>query len=565
MVFEQFEYKRPDYEKIKAKMIELLEKLRESSCAGEAIYYAVEIDKIRRNYVSMKKLSGLLFSIDLTNASYVEENDYFDEYWPLFNELDSKFYKEILDSKFVNEFEGFYGKQFIKLISCTVATIDESILGELQDEMKFISKNFRTKTNAEIEFQGKKHNLSTLSGYLTADDRRVRKEASEAFYGFFESVEDDIENTYDNLVKIRDKKAKKLGYANFIEMGYNEMQRTCYDQDMVKCFRDEVLKYMTPLSEKLIKRQMKRLGVTSLPYYDEGVKFATGNPRPFGTNVEILETARKMYEEMSPETGEYFNYMLDTHLVDVLPRKGKEGSGFETYIGNYRAPFLFANFNGTSEDISLVTHEAGHAFQFYMSRNIDSPELVGPTMESAEIHSISMEMFTLPYMERFFGKKGANKYRFLLIENALQKVPYCALVDEFQHLVYANPEASNADRRKMWRDTEKKYVPYRDYEDNSFLESGTWWFKQGHPFFRPFYFIDYGLAGVCALQFLIKMEKDLKSAWHDYIELCKLGGSRSFLDLLQVAKLDSPFEKGTIKSVAEHIEEYLYKIDDMSL
>lgn len=565
MVFEQFEYRRPDYERIKAEMEKLFEKLRRSTSVGEAIRCSVDIDKIRREYMSMKKLSGLLFSIDLNNRSYVEENDYFDDYWPYYKELNARYYKEILASKFLEEFKAFYGEQFIKLMECTIGAIDESILDELQEEQKLISANFCLKTNAEIEFRGEKHNLSTLSGYLTDSDRQTRKEASDAFYGFYESAADEIETTFDNLVKVRDKKAKKMGYESFTEMGYNEMQRTDYDKNMVACFREEVRQYMTPLAEKLIKRQMKRLGVSSLPYYDETVKFASGNPLPKGTSDEILQTARKMYEDMSPETGEYFNYMMDTHLIDVLPRRGKEGSGFESYIDVYRAPFLFANFNGTSDDITLMTHEAGHCFQSYMSRNIDTPELVCATMETSEIHSMSMELFTMPQVDRFFGKEGADKYRFSLIERAVQKIPYCAVVDEFQHLVYANPKATKSERRKMWRDTERKYLPYKDYTGSPFLESGTWWFQQGHPFFRPFYYIDYGLAQTCALAFLVKMGKDYESAWKDYIELCKLGGTRSFQNLLKVAGIASPFEKGMVKSVAEYVEKYLDEIDDMSM
>lgn len=278
-----------------------------------------------------------------------------------------------------------------------------------------------------------------------------------------------------------------------------------------------------------------------------------------------MQTAKGMYEDMSNETGEYFNYMLDTHLIDVMPRPGKEGSGFSSHIDVYRAPFLFANFNGTADDIKLVTHEAGHAFQSYMSRDIDTPELVGATMETAEIHSMSMELFTLPYMERFFGGKGAEKYRFSLVESAIKTVPYCCVVDEFQHLVYDKPEAAKAERRVMWRETERKYQPYKDYSGSPFLESGTWWLRQGHPFFRPFYYIDYGLAQTCALEFLMRMEEDYEAAWHDYVELCKLGGTRSFLSLLKVAGIASPFEKGTVKAVAEYVEKYLDGIDDAAI
>lgn len=566
MVFEEFDYKRPDYEQTKKDMESLLCELRNSGSAGEAIRKAVEIDKIRMNYHSMKDLSGLQFSIDLNNASYVAENDYFDDYWPYFKELDSKFYSEILNSKYLEDFRGFYGDQFIKLIACRLRVVDERILEQLQEEARLVSFNFRTKTNAEIEFRGQKLNLSALSGYLDSPDPELRREASDAFYGFYQSVEDDIESCYDGLVKVRDEKAKKLGYPCFTPMGYDEMTRTDYNEEMVAVFREEVEKYMTPLAQKLIERQKKRLGVTKLPFYDETVKFADGNPRPKGDYHDLLREAKAMYKEISPETDEYFNYMLDNHLIDVLPRKGKEGGAFEQYIGNERAPFLFANCNGSADDVKLVTHEAGHAFQFYMSRDFDSYEAVQPTMEAAEVHALSMEMFVLPYVDRFFDSaRDADKYRFMLLESKVQKVPYCCVVDEFQHNVYNNPQANRMQRREMWRSLEKKYLPHRDYTGSEFLESGTWWFQQGHPFFRPFYFIDYGLAEICSLEFFERMKQDYSSAWRDYVKMCRLGGTLSFTELLKVAKIDSPFERGTIKRVAEFTEEYLSGIDDTSL
>ncbi len=564
MKFEYFEYKRPDYEQVKAELEQWFARLSASRSAGEAIRCAVEIDKIRQNYISMKNLSGLQFSIDTTNPDYVRENDYFDEYWPYYKELNARYYQELLRSPQLDALRDFYGEQFIRLAECTVRTIDERILPELQEEAKLVSASFKFKTDAIVEFRGEKMNLSVLSGYMLSDDAATRAEAAKAYYGYFESIQDTVDDIYDKLVKVRDKKAKKLGYKNFVEMGYNEMTRTDYDAEMVARFREQVKEHIVPVVGRLIERQKKRLGVTELPYYDEPIRFLSGNARPFGTPDEILAQAKGMYADMSPETGEYFRYMLDNDLIDVLPRPGKEGSGFCSYIGTYRAPFLFANFNGTSGDVNLMTHEAGHAFQHYMSRNIDTPELTCATMETAEIHSMSMELFTLPYMERFFGPQ-ADKYRFAQVEAAIEFVPYGVAVDEFQHMVYARPEATPAERRAMWREVEKKYLPHRQYKDNAFLESGTWWFKQGHVFFRPFYYIDYALAQVCAFGFLKAMTEDYEKAWRNYIELCKLGGTQGFVSLLRTVGIDSPFEEGVVKSAVEYAERYLDGFDDMSL
>ena len=161
--------------------------------------------------------------------------------------------------------------------------------------------------------------------------------------------------------------------------------------------------------------------------------------------------------------------------------KGKQSGGYCTYISEYGAPFIFSNFNGTSGDIDVLTHEAGHAFQVYESRGFEVPEYGFPTYEACEIHSMSMEFFTWPWMDRFFEDE-ADKYRFDHLASGLIFIPYGVTVDEFQHFVYENPDATPAERKQAWREIERKYLPHRNYDDNAYLEQGGFWHKQGHIF-----------------------------------------------------------------------------------
>ena len=227
-------------------------------------------------------------------------------------------------------------------------------------------------------------------------------------------------------------------------------------------------------------------------------------------------------------------------------------------------PFIFSNFNGTSGDIDVLTHEAGHAFQVYCSKDYQIPEYHWPTYEACEIHSMSMEFFTWPWMELFF-KEDTAKYRFTHLSEALLFIPYGVTVDEFQHFVYAHPEASPQDRKAAWREIEKKYLPHRDYEDNDYLERGGYWHQQGHIFGDPFYYIDYTLAQICAFQFWKRSRENRETAWADYLRLCQAGGSQSFLELVGLANLISPFEDGCIASVVKVIEDWLDGVDDSEL
>ena len=256
--------------------------------------------------------------------------------------------------------------------------------------------------------------------------------------------------------------------------------------------------------------------------------------------------------------------MVDRELMDLVSKKGKQSGGYCTFISKYESPFIFSNFNGTSGDIDVLTHEAGHAFQVYSSRHYQVPEYLWPTYESAEIHSMSMEFFTWPWMDNFF-KEDTEKYHFDHLSSALLFIPYGVSVDEFQHFVYENPDATPEERKRAWREIEKKYLPHRQYPDNEYLERGGFWHKQGYIFQASFFYIDYTLAQICAFQFWKKMNEDREAAWADYLRLCQAGGSRSFTGLVELAGLQSPFKDGTVASVIGVIENWLNSVDDKAL
>ena len=256
--------------------------------------------------------------------------------------------------------------------------------------------------------------------------------------------------------------------------------------------------------------------------------------------------------------------MTERDLFDVEAKKGKEGGGYCTYINDYKAPFIFSNFNGTQGDVEVLTHEAGHAFQVYSSRDVIVPEYIWPTYEAAEIHSMSMEFFTYPWMELFF-EEDTDEFKFSHVSGALEFLPYGVAIDEFQHVVYENPELTPEERRNEWKKIEQKYLPETDYDGIEPLIHGSLWHRQGHVFASPFYYIDYTLAQVCALQFWKRANEDFDSAWNDYLTICKLGGSLPFGEIVKSANLLSPFEDGTLESIVSHVKDFLNSIDDKNL
>ncbi|MCG7346066.1 M3 family oligoendopeptidase [Sporosarcina sp. ACRSL] len=562
--FEEYQYKRPDMDLIKKEFYGLLEQFRSANSFEEQNSIIEKLNAIGRNYSTQSNIMYIRSSIDTNDEFYQKEREYFDEIGPEFQELSTAFYKELVVTPYRKELEEKWGTQLFALADNAIKSFSPEVLPLLQQENKLTSEYAKLVASAQIEFDGKTLTLPQLGPYAESTDRGVRKSAMEAAYTFYAENGDTFDRIYDDLVKVRHEIATKLGFKNFVELGYARMNRIGYDADMVKNFRDQVRDYIVPLASKLYERQAERIGVDKLKFYDQSLNFLSGNATPKGTPEWIIENGKKMYAELSPETNEFFKYMTDKHLLDLEAKKGKETGGYCTFIDDYDSPFIFSNFNGTSGDIDVLTHEAGHAFQVYSSRNIGIPEYVWPTHEGAEIHSMSMEFFTWPWMELFF-KEDTEKYKFAHLSSGLLFLPYGVAVDEFQHVVYENPEMTPAERKAEWKRIEKTYLPMRDYDGNPYLEAGSIWQRQSHIYEVPFYYIDYTLAQICAFQFWKRSFEDREAAWKDYLHLCKLGGSKPFTELVKEANLISPFEDGCVESVVGTIEAWLNSVDDKAL
>ena len=564
MKFNEYKYEHLDLEKIKKIFSELIESFEKAENVEGQITAFDKIIKLRNHIETMQTLVSVRHSIDTNDEFYDKENEYMDEISPILFGFTNDFYKALVNSKFKDELVQKYGKFLFDLAENTLKTFSPEIIPDAQEENRLSSKYSKLIASAKIDFDGKELNLSQMVPYTQSKDRNVRIEAAKKVAQFFAENQDEFDNIYDSLVKVRTRMAQKMGYKNFVEFGYKQLSRLEYDAKMVEGYRKQVLENIVPLHTELRERQGKRLGVDKLKFYDEAIKFNSGNADPHGSPEWILNNGKTMYKELSKETDEFFTFMTENNLLDLLSKKGKMSGGYCTYIPEHKAPFIFANFNGTSHDIDVLTHEAGHAFQVYQSRGFEVPEYLWPSYEACEIHSMSMEFLTWPWMELFF-ENDTDKYKFIHLSEALLFIPYGVTVDEFQHWVYENPETTPKERREKWIEIEKKYLPTRDYGEVEELKNGIFWFRQGHIFSSPFYYIDYTLAQVCAFQFWIKSRENREKAWQDYLNLCKLGGSKPFFELMKSANLKNPFEEGTLAIVIPKIKEYLDNVDDMNL
>lgn len=555
--FCEMQYVRPDGEALLQKIREATMQLRDSGDFETAKTIFGSVQEEATHFETMSSLAYVRNTINTKDAFYEKEMEYLFGIQPRLNVEMKAFHEVLLASAFLADFEKELGELYIQQIKADIRLTDACNV-ELQVKESMLKQEYsKTAAAPTTQFHGEELNFYGLLKKMQSDDRPIRKEAMEAWAALYESISEKLDSIYTELMKLRLQMAENLGFSSYEEMVFLKMGRYTYTPEDLAVFRRQVCEYVVPICEKLFENQRQRLGIDTLHYYDESIVFSDGNAMPIGTTQELLEKAGKMYREISKETGDFFDFMLAYDLFDLETRNGKQQGGYCTTFPDYKAPLIFSNFNGTDADIDVLTHEAGHSFEAYEAmRRIPLTEQTFSTSEVAEIHSMSMEFFTYPWMELFFGEH-AEKYRKSHLWDALECVPYMACVDEFQHRVYEEKLFDAMERRKVWSELEKKYMPWRDYDGNIFLENGGFWMQKQHIFMEPFYYIDYALARFGSLEYYGHMMQDYQSAWEDYYHLCCAGGSRSYPELLKIGNLSSPLEEGTVKKILDSIEEYI--------
>lgn len=553
MRFNDMPYERIDFAKVESNIKELMKEFNEAKSGEEQFAIHQKYYKITNRVETMMTLAHIRFDIDTKDEFYEKEQAYYDEKSPIYENLVLEYQKKLYESPYRDYLETKIGPVAFKNMELAQKSMCEKIIPLMQEENNLVLAYNKLLAGAKIEFDGKELNISLMRPYMIHEDREIRRAANEKVSAYFEENAAELDDIYDKLVKNRTKQAQEMGYENYVELGYYRMNRNSYGREDVENFRRQVKEIFVPFAEKLHDRRRQRLGLEKLNYIDEQVYFVNGNPAPIGTPEEIMAAGQKMYSELSPETKEFFDFMMENQLFDVLGRKNKRTGGYMTYLPDYKAPFIFANFNGTSGDVDVITHECGHAFQGYLSGMDPIKEHADITMETAEIHSMAMEFFAEQWMELFFGDR-ADDYRAMHLEDAAAFIPYGCMVDEFQHIVYENPDMTPTERKAAWTKLEQEYKPHLDYGDNTFYGKGGFWQKQHHIYSYPFYYIDYCLAQTCALQYKAKMDENYQEAWKSYLKLCELSASDFYTNMLKEVGLRSPFEDECMQNIVENLE-----------
>lgn len=558
MKFADIYYTRADFDAAARFYASAAERLSAAGSFEEAEAVFLEVEDFSAKFDTALTVANIRHDIDTRDEFYDAEVAYIDEHAPELEEYVQRWQDALLKTPYRAAFEEKYNRVMFLNAEIDARTFSPEIVPELQRENALTTEYSKLLAGAQIPFEGGVYTLSQLTPIKQDADASRRAAAWAAEDAWYAEHAESLDAIYAELVTLRDKMGRKLGHDGYIPLGYDRMQRNCYDKADVERFRAAVVDYIVPIAYSVYETVAKRLG-KSLPmgYADCAMWFTDGNARPVGTPEDILEAGRSFYHELSGETAEFIDHMLENGMMDVLSRPGKAGGGYCTTLTAYKTPYIFANFNGTSGDVEVITHEAGHAFASWTSRDIVPAESSSPSLEGCEVHSMSMEFFAEPWAERFFGA-DADKFRWQHLADAVTFIPYGTLVDHFQHECYEHPEYTPEQRNAAWSRLAAVYMPWLKPEESlGFYSSGRAWQRQRHIYISPFYYIDYCLAQTVSLEFWAMIKRDKAAAWEKYMAYTRLGGTLTFRELLDRAGLDSPFEPETLKAVAEAAKAWL--------
>ena len=558
MKFNEMTYTRPDIDALLARCRELAAKAAAAPDGDALVRLYYEQSEAFAEYNTAANLANIHYTCDTRDAYWKAEQDFFDANGPAVTNASVEISRAFLANPHVDALTAKFGTTCVAGMKNAVLGMDDRTV-ELQQQFNaLVSRYQQIYGGALVELDGKQLTIPQLGPYKEDLDPAVRRAAYEAEAGYFDAHRAELDELYGETVKNLNAQARVMGYHDYSELSYVRMNRIGYGPEEIRKFRDQVANDVVPQLQKVMALRAKRTGIARPTFTDLPIMFKDGNPKPIPGYKARMDAARTMYHELSPETAEFIDFMQDNELFDVESRPGKMSGGYMTSLPSYKAPFIFANWNNTSGDVDVLTHECGHAFEGYVAeRDPEVPvDLECPGMESAEIHSMAMEFLTAPWHHLLFGK-DTDKYALLHAEDSFVFLAYGCEVDEFQHIMYQNPDLTPDERNAEWLKLEKKYRPWIDFAGLPFYGRGAGWQRQLHIYECPFYYIDYCLSTMAALQFFLLSLTDHKDAWERYLRLVRRAGMASYTELLETAGLKVPFEEGSIKGIAQQMTDWL--------
>ncbi len=408
-----------------------------------------------------------------------------------------------------------------------------------------------------VRFRGEEQTLVRMESRLEEQDRALRQEAWEAIWARRLQDREALDALYDKLIALRGRLAANAGQTDYRAYIFRKRERFDYGPEHCFQFHQGVERAVMPRLRALDAERKRRLGVDPLRPWDLGVDPRNAPPlRPFATAEELYRGCREMFRRVHPEFAE----LAEEIRLDLDNRKGKAPGGYQTSFEEERRPFIFMNATGTNRDVITMLHEGGHAFHYLLTREEPVLRYRYAPIEFCEVASMGMELLALPHYEVFYGAEEARRARVRQLERTIRVLPMVATIDAFQHWIYLNPGGGRDARTAAWRGLSRRFAGGEDWSGYE-TQFAAGWQRILHLYTHPFYFIEYGIAQIGALQIWSRARRDPAGAVAAYRRALALGGTRPLPELFRAADLVFDFSEATLAPLAEEIGGELAKLD----
>ena len=402
-----------------------------------------------------------------------------------------------------------------------------------------------------VTFRGEEKTLVQMGRYLEEPDRALRQEAWETVAKRRLQDVDKCEEIFDELIRLRQQIAKNAGFENYRDYAFRQKCRFDYTPENCLQFHDAVEKEIVPAVREIQNERQRRLKLEKLRPWDLAVDPQNRAPlKPFAEVGEMVSRTQKIFNHLDAELARGFQQMQDLKLLDLDNRKGKAPGGYQSTLSEARVPFIFMNAIGLQRDVETILHEAGHAFHAQATRDEDLYAYRGAPIEFCEVASMAMELLGNEFLEEFYPTAEANRARKTHLEGIIGFFPWMATVDAFQHWIYTHAGHTRAERKAAYLQLMDRFGGDVDYSGCEAARAYSWQ-RQLHIFLHPFYYVEYGIAQLGALQVWANSRRDKVKALNDYKKSLALGGSRPLPELFAAAGCKFQFDAATIKPLIQ--------------
>lgn len=433
----------------------------------------------------------------------------------------------------------------------------------LQSELAVMQQQFGVIAGKmTVSVNGQEYTLQQASKFLENEDRTLREEVYRKIFERRLQDSEAMDNLFNQLIEKRNQLAENAGLPSYTQYRFKELGRFDYTEKECFQFHEAVKEYVLPLVTRIYEKKKEKLGLSTLRPWDVEAHPAGEKPlNPFTTGKDLLQKTIQCFHQLDPFFADCIARMDQMGHLDLESRKGKAPGGYNCPLAESGAPFIFMNAAGQMDDVTTMVHEGGHAVHSFLAHHLELNAFKDYPMEIAEVASMSMELFSMPYWNTFFDSsedlKRAKEHQ---LERVITIFPWIATIDKFQHWIYAHPKHTNEERTAKWMEILNEFsTPAIDYSGLETYRAITWQ-KQLHLFEVPFYYIEYGIAQLGAIGMWKQFLENKKNALENYTNALSLGGTKTLVQLFEKAGLKFDFSPAHIKTLMEFVHQQMEQI-----